>query len=110
MSDGREFAFTDLAAEYYGHAPRPAEAAALAICLHAAPTHFYKKGKGRYRAAPADALKAALAGAERKRREAEEVAACAEQLKAHRLPERISARSCRCCSTSRTSSRSKRGP
>jgi exoribonuclease-2 len=87
VSDGREFAFTELATEYYGHAPRPAEAAALAICLHAAPMHFYKKGKGRYRAAPADALKAALAGAERKRREAEEVAARAEELKAHRLPE-----------------------
>ena len=67
VSDGREFAFTDLASEYYGHAPAPAEAAALAICLHAAPAHFYKKGKGRYRAAPVDALQAALAGAERKR-------------------------------------------
>jgi exoribonuclease-2 len=32
-------------------------------------------------------LKAALAGAERKRREAEQVAAYAEELKAHRLPE-----------------------
>jgi exoribonuclease-2 len=87
VSDGREFAFTDLATEYYGHPPRPEEAAALAMCLHATPTHFYKKGKGRYRAAPADALKAALAGAERKRREADEVTAYAEQLKAHRLPE-----------------------
>jgi exoribonuclease-2 len=87
VSDGREFAVTDLATEYYGHAPRPAEAAALALCLHAAPAHFYKKGKGRYRAAPAGALKAALEGAKRKRREAEEIAAWAEQLKAHRLPE-----------------------
>ena len=87
VSGGREFAFIDLAAEYYGHAPRPAEAAALAFCLHATPTHFYKKGKGRYRAAPAEALKAALAGAMRKRREAEEVAAWAEELKANRLPE-----------------------
>jgi len=87
VSDGREFAVTDLAAEYYGHAPRPVEAAALALCLHAAPTHFYKKGKGRYRAAPPEALKAALAGAKRKRREAEEVAACAEQLQAHHLPD-----------------------
>jgi exoribonuclease-2 len=91
VSDGREFAFTDLANEYYGHAPRPVEAAALAICLHAAPTHFYKKGKGRYRAAPAEALKAALAGAERKRREVETVAAYAEELKAHRLPDALRA-------------------
>jgi exoribonuclease-2 len=86
-SDGREFAFSDLAAEYYGRAPRPAEAAALAFRLHASPMHFYKKGKGRYKAAPADALKAALAGAERKRREAEQIAAYAKELKRHRLPE-----------------------
>jgi exoribonuclease-2 len=86
-SNGREFAFTDLATEYYGRAPKPAEAAALAICLHGSPMHFYKKGRGRYRAAPADALKAALAGAERKRREAEEIAAYADLLKTHRLPE-----------------------
>jgi exoribonuclease-2 len=86
-SDGREFAFADLAAEYYGRAPRPAEAVALAFCLHASPMHFYKKGKGRYKAAPPDALKAALAGAERKRREAEQIAACADELKRHRLPE-----------------------
>jgi exoribonuclease-2 len=48
--------------------------------------HFYKKGKGRYKAAPAEALKAALASAERKRHEAGQVAAWAEELKAHRLP------------------------
>jgi exoribonuclease-2 len=87
VSGEREFAFADLAGEYFGRTPRPAEAAALAICLHRSPMHFYKKGKGRYRAAPADALKAALAGAERKRREAEQVAAYAEELKAQRLPE-----------------------
>jgi len=87
VSGEREFAFADLAGEYFGRTPRPAEAAALAICLHRSPMHFYKKGKGRYRAAPADALKAALAGAERKRREAEQVSAYAEELKAHRLPE-----------------------
>jgi exoribonuclease-2 len=86
-SDGREFAFADLAAEYYGRAPKPAEAAALAFCLHASPMHFYKKGKGRYKAAPPDALKAALAGAERKRHEAGQVVAYAEELAQHRLPE-----------------------
>ena len=33
--------------------------------------YFYRKGRGQYRPAPAEALKAALAGIERKRREAE---------------------------------------
>ena len=87
VSGEGEFSFSELAGEYFGRAPKPAEAAALAICLHRSPMHFHKKGKGRYRAAPEDALKAALAGAERKRREAEQVEAYAEELKAHRLPE-----------------------
>lgn len=89
VSGGGEFAFADLATEYFGRAPRPSEAASLALCLHASPMHFYKKGKGRYKSAPADALKAALAGAERKRREAEEVAALAAELVAGRLPQPI---------------------
>src|SRR5215831_8670325 len=91
VSDGREFAFTDLASEYYGRAPKPAEAVALALCLHGSPMHFYKKGKGRYKAAPGDALKAALAGLERKRRESEQISNWAEDLKAHRLPEALRA-------------------
>jgi exoribonuclease II len=89
VSGEREFAFSELAGEYFGHAPKPAEAAALALCLHRSPMHFYRKGKGRYRAAPADALRAALAGTERKQREAEQVAALAEELKAQRLPDAI---------------------
>ena len=89
VSGEREFAFAELAGEYFGRAPKPAEAAALVMCLHRSPMHFYRKGKGRYRAAPADALKAALAGSERKRREAEQVAAWAEELKAHRLPDAL---------------------
>jgi exoribonuclease-2 len=87
VSGEGEFAFAELAADYFGHAPQPAEAAALAFCLHASPMHFYKKGKGRYKAAPADALKAALAGAERKRRDADQVEAYAAELQAHRLPQ-----------------------
>ena len=90
VSGEREFASNDLATDYYGRAPRPAEAAALAMCLHGSPMHFYKKGKGRYKAAPAEALKAALASAERKRREAEQIAAWAEELKAKRLPDALS--------------------
>ncbi len=88
-SGGGEFAFVDLAAEYFGRAPRAGEAVSLAYCLHASPMYFYKKGKGRYKAAPPEALKAALAGAERKRREAAEVALLAAELVAGRLPPAI---------------------
>jgi len=86
VSGNGEFSFADLAADYFGRAPRAPESAALALCLHASPMHFYKKGKGRYKAAPAEALKSALAGVERKRREADQVAHYAAELQAHRLP------------------------
>jgi len=62
-----EFSFEQIATEYFGHTPSSLEAAATLIRLHSAPIYFHKKGKGRYRAAPPDVLKAALAGAEKKR-------------------------------------------
>jgi exoribonuclease-2 len=81
-----EFGFDALAQEYYGHPPSPTEAAATAISLHAAPMYFYRKGKGRYKAAPAENLKAALAAQERKRLQAEKVAEYVAQLVAGTLP------------------------
>ncbi len=82
-----EFGFDDLAKEYYGGKPTSVQSAAIAIKLHSAPVYFYRKGKGRYKAAPADILKAALAGLEKKRLQAEQVALMSEQLKARTLPE-----------------------
>src|SRR5947199_6326830 len=58
-----EFAFDALAREYFGRAPSPQEAAAVALALHSHPMYFYKRGKGRYQGAPEENLKAALAGA-----------------------------------------------
>jgi len=81
-----EFRFDDLAREYYGHPPTPAQAAAVAMLLHSSPMHFYKKGKGRYRKAPPNALRAALASLDRKQREGERIAAWVADLGAHRLP------------------------
>jgi exoribonuclease-2 len=81
-----EFGFESLATEYFGHAPSPIEGAGTLIRLHSAPMYFYKKGKGHYKAAPADALKAALAGAEKKRQQAELQARYTEQLIAGTLP------------------------
>jgi len=62
-----EFGFEQIATEYYGHKPSSLEAAAALIRLHGAPVYFHRKGRGRYRAAPPEILKAALAGAEKKR-------------------------------------------
>jgi exoribonuclease-2 len=82
-----EFSYDMLAREYFGHAPNAQEAAALLTRLHGAPMYFYKKGKGRYRAAPADALKSALASVERKRILAEQQAGYEAQLQRFELPE-----------------------
>lgn len=84
---GEEFGFEQLAEDYVGHKPSALEAAAVAIRLHSAPMYFYRKGKGRYKAAPEETLKAALAGMEKKRLQAEQVARYAEQLQRFELPE-----------------------
>ena len=64
-----EFGFAELGAEYFGHAPLPAEAAGLILALHGAPIYFYKKGRGRYKAAPEQSLRAAQAGIEKKKQQ-----------------------------------------
>jgi exoribonuclease-2 len=84
-----EFGFDQLGREYFGREPKPAENAGLLMRLHSTPTHFYKKGKGRYKAAPADALKAALASVERKKKQAQMQAAYAEQLTRFEFPEEL---------------------
>jgi exoribonuclease-2 len=87
-----EFGFEELAREYYGATPAPAEAAAVALALARAPMYFYRKGRGRYRRAPPDALKAALASVARKEREARDIAQWTSELREHRLPQPLAAR------------------
>ena len=87
-----EFAFHDLAHDYFGRAPTAPESAAVAIALAAAPMYFYKRGKGRYRKAPPDALRAALASVDRKKRESEQASAWRDELRARRLPDALRAR------------------
>ncbi len=81
-----DFGFNELASEYFGHAPNPIEAAGTLIRLHSSPMHFYKKGKGHYKAAPPDALKSALASAEKKRLQAALQARYTNELIAFILP------------------------
>ncbi|MCU0840095.1 MAG: RNB domain-containing ribonuclease [Thiobacillaceae bacterium] len=82
-----EFGFAELAAEYYGGSPGAPQATATLLALHGAPIYFHKKGKGRYRAAPADTLAAAKAAVERKAREAAQRAEWAARLAQGELPE-----------------------
>jgi exoribonuclease II len=81
-----EFGFIDLAGEYCGHAPSALEAAAILIKLQSAPMYFYRKGKGRFRAAPADTLKAAMAGVQKRRLHEEQIRAWAEELQRGAVP------------------------
>jgi exoribonuclease II len=88
-SDG-EFLFHDIAGEYYGHSPNAVEATAILLALQAAPVYFHRKGKGRFRKAPADIVKAALAGLEKKRQQALAIERMAADLVAGRLPAELS--------------------
>lgn len=86
-----EFGFADLAREYCGHAPDALEAATILIKLQAAPMYFYRKGKGRFRAAPADTLKAALAGVEKRRLQEQQIQTWAQELQRGVLPQALRA-------------------
>ena len=76
-----EFGFEELAAEYHGAKPDPVQASAVLLRLHSAPIHFHRKGRGRFRKAPADILQAALAGLEKKRQQALAIERMVEELK-----------------------------
>lgn len=81
-----EFGFSELAADYYGHTPSAIEATALLLAIQGAPLYFHRRGKGMFRRAPPDILKAALAGAEKKRLQAEAIERMVSQLVAGNLP------------------------
>lgn len=84
-----EFDYQLITADYFGHSPNPIESAAVLIRLYGAPMYFYKKGKGHFKAAPQDALQAALAGLARKQREQAQVDSWVEQLLHGMLPPEI---------------------
>jgi exoribonuclease-2 len=81
-----DFGFEELAREYHGAAPDAVQAASILFRLHGAPVYFHRKGRGRFRPAPADILKAALAAVERKRVQEEQRAAMTAALKQGTLP------------------------
>src|SRR6266571_1919252 len=84
---GEEFGFAELAREYCGRAPSAVEAAGILVKLHSAPMYFHRKGRGRYRAAPPETLRAALAGIERKKQQQLQISTWAEELASGALPE-----------------------
>ncbi|MCC7184061.1 MAG: RNB domain-containing ribonuclease [Rhodocyclaceae bacterium] len=91
VSADAEFGFQDLARDYHGRAPTALEATAILLRLHSAPIYFHRKGRGRFRRAPPDILRAALAGQEKKRQQQLAMARMASELLAGRCPDEIAA-------------------
>jgi len=87
-----EFGFEALAAEYFGSSPDAVQSTALLMRLHGAPIHFQRKGRGRYRPAPEDTVKAALASLARRREIEARIESLAERIRAGELPAEIAAR------------------
>ncbi len=86
---GAEFGFQDLARDYVGHDPADIESAGVLFKLHAAPMYFYRRGRGRFQAAPEETLKLALAGVEKKRLLQERIAGWAARLSRFECPAEI---------------------
>ena len=75
-----EFSFTDLAREYYDASAGPDKQAAALLRLFDAPHYFRRLGRGLFRKAPEETVKAALLGIERKKAVAAQIDAWATEL------------------------------
>jgi exoribonuclease II len=81
-----EFAFAELARDYFGSTTAAAQEAGALLALFAAPHYFRRLGKGRFRKAPEEIVKAALLGMERKKLVAAQVDSWAAELAAAGCP------------------------
>ncbi len=81
-----DFSFGDLAREYFDAKAGPAQQAAALLRLFEAPHYFRRLGKGLFKKAPEEIVKAALLGIERKRQQTLQIEAWAEELAAGRCP------------------------
>lgn len=85
-----EFDFKTIAAEYFGDSVTPIQQAATILRLHSNPVYFYRKGRGKYRKAPAETLKLALAAIERKKKLEEQKDSYVQMLiEEHKAPAEI---------------------
>ena len=88
-----EFAFADLARDYFSANPAQAatleQQAATLFCLFNAPHYFRRAGKGRFKKAPPEILQLALAAIEKKKAIALQITAWAEALALGQCPEAI---------------------
>lgn len=81
-----EFGFADLARDYFDAAAGPEKQAAALFRLFEAPHYFRRLGKGLFRKAPEETVKAALLAIERKKQQQAQIAGWAEELIEGRCP------------------------
>ncbi len=81
-----EFGFADLARDYYDAKAGVEKQAAALFRLFDAPHYFRRMGKGQFKKAPEDIVKAALLAIERKKQVAAQIGAWAEELVAGACP------------------------
>jgi exoribonuclease-2 len=81
-----EFGFADLAKDYFDAKAGTVQQAAALFRLYEAPHYFRRAGKGQFKKAPEDIVKAALLGIERKRQQALQIEAWAAELAAGTCP------------------------
>jgi len=86
-----EFDFRSLARDYVGREPSAVESAGVLLKLQSAPMYFYRRGKGRFQAAPAETLKLALASQEKKKRQQAQAESWTQSLCRFECPAEIAA-------------------
>ncbi|MDO8276998.1 MAG: RNB domain-containing ribonuclease, partial [Burkholderiaceae bacterium] len=75
-----EFGFADLARDYFSAQATTLQLAAALLRLHEAPHYFRRAGKGRYRKAPPEIVRQALAAIEKKKQVLQQIEAWAGDL------------------------------
>ncbi|MBC7939244.1 MAG: RNB domain-containing ribonuclease, partial [Chitinophagaceae bacterium] len=81
-----DFGFAELARDYFSAQAGPDQLAAALFKLFEAPHYFRRLGKGQFRKAPEEIVKAALLGIERKKQQAAQIEAWAVELAAGHCP------------------------
>jgi exoribonuclease-2 len=81
-----EFGFAELARDYFSANAGPAQQAAMLLRLFEAPHYFRRAGKGQFKKAPEETVKAALLAIERKAQQAAQIEQWAAELAAGRCP------------------------
>ena len=84
-----EFGFADLARDYFDAKAGVVQQAAALLRLFEAPHYFRRAGKGQFKKAPEEIVKAALLGIERKRQQQLQIEAWAEELVKGACPQPI---------------------